>query len=66
MPRQFTFCLYLTGLSGDGIHLLVKKAIEGCEEAVQLNLWNNIVLSSGTTKFPGAQTYIHRVKKRDW
>lgn len=53
----------LVGLEAKGIHHLVHDTINKCDIDVRRELYNNIVLSGGTSMFDGIQT---RWVKRVW
>ena len=46
----------LMGLESKGIHHLVHDTINKCDIDVRRELYNNIVLSGGTSMFEGMQT----------
>ncbi|KAH7296197.1 hypothetical protein KP509_26G012800 [Ceratopteris richardii] len=50
----------LNGLQASGIHEIAHKSISLCDGDVQKNLYKNIVLSGGSTMFPGMAD---RIKK---
>lgn len=47
-PSQF-------GMEAGGVHQMVMKSINGCDIDIRRDLYSNIVLSGGTTMFPGIQ-----------
>ncbi|KAL6765146.1 actin family [Haematococcus lacustris] len=56
---QVLFDPSLVGLEAKGIHHLVHDAINKCDIDVRRELYNNIVLSGGTSMFEGIQTRLN-------
>ena len=54
----------LVGLESKGIHHLVHDTINKCDIDVRRELYNNIVLSGGTSMFEGLQSRC--VQLRSW
>lgn len=52
MP-EFLFNPQLAGFSGIGIHELIQEAITACDIDLRPHLYNNIIVSGGSTLFPG-------------
>ncbi|KAJ3095469.1 actin, partial [Physocladia obscura] len=50
----------LVGLESVGIHETLYNSIKKCDIDVRRNLFGNIVLSGGTTMYPGIETRMHR------
>jgi len=44
---------HLIGMEAEGIHKLTEESIMKCDIDVRADLWANIVVSGGTTMFPG-------------
>ncbi|GFN89636.1 actin [Plakobranchus ocellatus] len=50
----------LVGMESEGIHELTKASIDKCDHDIRDGLYANIVLSGGSTKFPGM---VERIQK---
>ena len=48
------------GSEEDSIHALIFKAISECDVDIRPHLYNNIVLSGGSTMFPGLKERLHK------
>jgi len=50
----------LIGLEQQGIHSLTYESIMKCDVDIRKELYNNVVLSGGTTMFPGIAERLHK------
>jgi len=48
------------GLESEGIHHMINKSIQKCSPKIHHDLYNNIVLSGGSTMFPGLAERLHK------
>ena len=48
----------MMGISLAGIHEIGNKAVQKCDSKIHKDLYNNIVLSGGSTMFPGKARHI--------
>ena len=57
---EILFTPSLKGLNSEGIHLAAFDSIMKCDVGIRKDLYANIVLSGGTTLFPGIGTRLNR------
>ena len=50
----------MIGMEQDGIHMATYNSIMKCDVDIRKDLYQNIVLSGGTTMFPGLQDRLHK------
>ena len=50
-------CLFFAGMESCGIHELVYKSVMKSDIDIRKDLLNNVVLSGGSTMFPGKNAY---------
>jgi len=53
----------LLGKEGDGIDKIVYDSIQKCDIDIRKDLWQNVVLSGGTTMFQGIDARLHKELK---
>jgi actin-related protein len=51
---------FLLGLDQPGVHEMIHSAIEKCDVDIRTDLYKNVVLSGGSTMFPGIADRLHK------
>merc|ERR1719387_1423816 len=60
---EILFDPLLAGIEADGIHEMTFKSIRRCDIDIRRHLFENVILSGGTTRFPGLEGRMKRELK---
>ena len=51
--------VFITGMEDGGIHEMIYNSIMSCDVDIRKDMYNSIVLSGGSTMYPGMSTSIY-------